>query len=367
MRNIIKFPKTKLNKICKTVSNSSTYASNDNSYSLNNNQRNHKLFLDYTFQENKSKLFENKENLINNSKIKNYYYEIKKTFLLNIDLILYFYTNKQNEKESNKDENNKKELDIINILNDIKNKESQKKEIKLLIKQKIKNLKIKYENYFTYEKKYQTQINIYNTKLQNNINLLSKKNIYINELKNRFSFVDKYIIKLRFISDGKKGLKQRNKLSKFISSNNKNLIKMKKNSEKIKKLKEEISEIKKDNKLSRRQNRLFKDQNMNIDLIRVYEFYVRVIRTISLKNKILKNSINNLCKTLEFLDLYQIKEFIQYKRTRQKSSYEIEFSDLENNYYEENKNYDKDKNKYCINNISKNFDKFMDFSQIFNI
>ena len=179
--------------------------------------------------------------------------------------------------------------------------------------------------------------------------------------------MDKYIIKLRFISDGKKGLKQRNKLSKFISSNNKNLIKMKKNSEKIKKLKEEISEIKKDNKLSRRQNRLFKDQNMNIDLIRVYEFYVRVIRTISLKNKILKNSINNLCKTLEFLDLYQIKEFIQYKRTRQKSSYEIEFSDLENNYYEENKNYDKDKNKYCINNISKNFDKFMDFSQIFNI
>ena len=184
MRNIIKFPKTKLNKICKTVSNSSTYASNDNSYSLNNNQRNHKLFLDYTFQENKSKLFENKENLINNSKIKNYYYEIKKTFLLNIDLILYFYTNKQNEKESNKDENNKKELDIINILTDIKNKESQKKEIKLLIKQKIKNLKIKYENYFTYEKKYQTQINIYNTKLQNNIKLLSKKNIYINELKN---------------------------------------------------------------------------------------------------------------------------------------------------------------------------------------
>ena len=64
---------------------------------------------------------------------------------------------------------------------------------------------------------------------------------------------------------------------------------------------------------------------------------------------------------MEFLDLNQIKNFTEYKRTRQKSSYEIEFSDLENNYYEENinRNY-KDKKE---NNI----DKFMDFSEVLDM
>ena len=67
--------------------------------------------------------------------------------------------------------------------------------------------------------------------------------------------------------------------------------------------------------------------------------------------------MNSLCKTLEFLDLNQIKDFTEYKRTRQKSSYEIEFSDLENNYYEENAN----------NLIEKRGDNLMDFSKVLNI
>ena len=100
----------------------------------------------------------------------------------------------------------------------------------------------------------------------------------------------------------------------------------------------EILELKKNNKLSRRQNRFFKEKTPNINLIRVVEFYIRIIRDNSLKNKYLKQSINSLCKILEFLDLNQIKDFIEYKRNRHKSTYEIEFSDLENNYYEENIN-----------------------------
>ena len=60
---------------------------------------------------------------------------------------------------------------------------------------------------------------------------------------------------------------------------------------------------------------------------------------------------------MEFLDLNQIKDFIEYKRNRQKSSYEIEFSDLEKNYYEEN-----------INNIIKNRGiNLMDFSKVLKL
>ena len=170
--------------------------------------------------------------------------------------------------------------------------------------------------------------------------------------------MDIYINKLRFINEGRKGLKhKRNKLTKFIEKNSKNNIKIKEENNIIKKIKTEISELKKDNKLSKRQNRLIKEKIPNINLIRVVEFYIRIIRDISLKNKYLKQSINSLCKTLEFLDLNQIKDFIEYKRNRQKSSYEIEFSDLEKNYYEEN-----------INNIIKNRGiNLMDFSKFLKL
>ena len=357
-QNIIK---EKFKESTKNISNVSTFDSNCYSLYFKKN-KNQKLFLDYTFQENKNNLKEKKEN---NLKIKNYYYELKKTFVLNIDLLIYFYKNKGKEENENIKEINN---EILRLLNDIKKKEIIKKEIKLSINQKCNALIKKYDNLSFYHNKFKNQINIYNIKINNKLNQINQMNSYISLLISRFSCVDIYIKKLRFVSEGKKGLKHnRHKLKKCIEQNNKNILKKKAEEINIKKIKAEISELKKDNKLLRRQNKLFKEKNPNINLIRVVEFYIRIIRAISLRNKSLKNSINSLCKTLEFLDLNQIKDFTEYKRTRQKSSYEIEFSDLENNYYEENKNYDKDKNKYCINNISKNFDKFMDFSQIFNI
>ena len=108
-----------------------------------------------------------------------------------------------------------------------------------------------------------------------------------------------------------------------------------------------------------------KSKKPNINLIRVVEFYLRIIRNLSMRNKSLKNSINSLCKTLEFLDLKQIKDFTEYKRSRQKSSYEIEFSDLENNYYEENKcdNLANNNMQEIVNNLN----NFIDFSKVLNI
>ena len=67
-------------------------------------------------------------------------------------------------------------------------------------------------------------------------------------------------------------------------------------------------------------NKLYKADKPDINLIRVVEFYLRIIRNISFRNKNLKNCINSLSKTLEFLDLDPIVNFYECKRNRQKSS-----------------------------------------------
>ena len=241
-----------------------------------------------------------------------------------------------------------------------------KNEIKLSIKQKCNVLITKYDNLYSEQKKLNNQINIYNIKINNNSSQINQKNLYISMLEERFSYIDIYINKLRFVSEGRKGLKHsRHKLKKCIEKNNKNLLRKRNNNNDIKKIKANISELKKDNKLLKKQSRLMKSKKPNINLIRVVEFYLRIIRNLSMRNKSLKNSINSLCKTLEFLDLKQIKDFTEYKRTRQKSSYEIEFSDLENNYYEENKcdNLANNNMQEIVNNLN----NFIDFSKVLNI
>ena len=369
-RNTLNFAKKNLinengKESSKNESNISTYDSNNYSLFYKNKKRS-KLFLDYTFQENKIKLKigKNKENLIDNAKVKTYYYELKKTFTINLDLLLYYYNNKSDseEKEKNKEENN----EILKLLNNIKKKIVMKNEIKLSIKQKCNVLITKYDNLYSEQKKLNNQINIYNIKINNNLSQINQKNLYISMLEERFSYIDIYINKLRFVSEGRKGLKHsRHKLKKCIEKNNKNLLKKRNNNNDIKKIKANISELKKDNKLLKKQSRLMKSKKPNINLIRVVEFYIRIIRNLSMRNKSLKNSINSLCKTLEFLDLKQIKDFTEYKRTRQKSSYEIEFSDLENNYYEENKcdNLANNNMQEIVNNLN----NFIDFSKVLNI
>ena len=369
-RNTLNFAKKNLinengKESSKNESNISTYDSNNYSIFYKNKKRS-KLFLDYTFQENKIKLQigKNKENLIDNAKVKTYYYELKKTFTINLDLLLYYYNNKSDseEKEKNKEENN----EILKLLNNIKKKIVMKNEIKLSIKQKCNVLITKYDNLYSEQKKLNNQINIYNIKINNNLSQINQKNLYISMLEERFSYIDIYINKLRFVSEGRKGLKHsRHKLKKCIEKNNKNLLRKKDNNNDIKKIKANISELKKDNKLLKKQSRLMKSKKPNINLIRVVEFYIRIIRNLSMRNKSLKNSINSLCKTLEFLDLKQIKDFTEYKRTRQKSSYEIEFSDLENNYYEENKcdNLANNNMQEIVNNLN----NFIDFSKVLNI
>ena len=308
------------------------------------------LFLDYAFKGNKKKLYIN-DNHINLIKAEKYSYELEQTFKLNIDALLAYYNNSNNIENNNNNINNNKE--ILLLLSNIREKEKYKREGKIQLKKKCNELISKNDYVNNYHKKINNQLNQYNIKIENKIKEIKESNNYISYIKKKFYGVEKYINKLRFNSEGKRGIEKKNKLKRFIRSNNKYLLNISNYNKNIKKLKENISEIKKDNKLLRSQNKLYKWDKPDINLIRVVEFYIRIIRNISLKNKILKNSIYSLSKTLDFLDLNLISNFNEYKRNRQKSSYEIEFSDLENN---------NDENK-IINNYHKS-KTFMDFNKI---
>ena len=354
--------KINIKEISKTDSISSTFYSNNYSYT----DYKQSLFLDYTFKGNKNKLY-NEKNSVNLTKAKNYSFELEQTFKLNIDLLLSYYTNTNTNKTdkfityNSTNTNNDKLInynkEIILLLNKIKNKEALKTETKNSLKQKVNELLSKNDYLNTFHIKLDNQLNLYNIKVENKIKEIEQNNNYILELKERFLGVDKYIKKIRFNSEGRKGIQKKNLLKKFLNTNNKYNLKIANYLKDIKNIKYNISQLKKDNKLERSKYKLLKADKPDINLIRVVEFYLGIIRNLSLKNKILKNSIKSLSQTLEFLDLNPITNFVEYKRNRQKSSYEIEFSDLDDNNFEKFK-----KNNTKIGKIT----NFMDFNNILN-
>lgn len=331
----------------KTDSTSSTYYTNNFCYT----DYNQSLFLDYAFKGKRNKLYHNKN--INFLKAKNYNYELEQTFNINLDLLISYYNKENNEDKKKEDIKN----EIGSLLINIRDKVKQKKESLQFIKQKCNQLISKNDCANSFHKRLDLQINQYNTKLQNKLNEIEQSNNYISKIKKRFLGVEKYINKKRFNSEGKILTQKKSKLKKFIHTNNKYIYKIYNLLLDIKKIKENISEIKKDNKLSRFQNKLYKADKPNINLIRVVEFYIRIIRKAALRKKHLQNSINSLSKTLEFLDLNKIVNFNEFKRNRQRSSYEIEFSNLEDNDCDDNEN---------INHKTKNIKMFMDFNKVLN-
>lgn len=342
---INKVSKLNIKETCKTDSISSTFYSNNYSYT----DYDPSLFLDYTFKGNKHKLYD-ENNIVNIPKANNYSYELEQTFTLNLEILLSYF----NQLNSKNIDNLKKNEEIILLLNNIKKKVKLKNEIKNEIKKKVNELITQNDCINVFHKKLDNQISQYKIKIENKIKKIGQSNNYIIELKEQFLNVEKYIKKIRFNSEGKKGLNKKNKLKNFINSSNKYTLKISNYIKDIKKLKSKISELKKENKMERYWNKLYKADKPDINLIRVVEFYLRIIRNISFRNKNLKNCINSLTKTLEFLDLNPIINFYECKRNRQKSSYEIEFSDLDENNHEKNKN---------INIYER---QFMDFNKILN-
>lgn len=359
-----------------SLPNTSSKLKPDNQYSksISNTDYNLRSYLDYTFKNNRNNISSNK--IMNLKKLNNYNFELQQTLKLNIEILLTFISS-NNITNDKKQEDNKKE-EIVKLITDIQNKRKliidKKKEINQNANELIKKNDIQNKIH----KKIHMQNQKYISKIDREEQYMKQCKIFIDTIQNNFNCVSKYINNLLFVNYGKKANlpNKNNFLEIFIKSNDKYHKDVSKLTIEITKIKENIEYIKKDNKLYKSKKKLYKDKKPDLDLIRVTEFYARVIRSISGRIRIFKNSINNLYQTLSFLDLDSIANFNKYRmgKTRQKSYFEIEFSklDIEDDDLDEEidingqKNENESEEDNRIKCLSDKLEEFMDFDKVLN-
>ena len=160
------------------------------------------------------------------------------------------------------------------------------------------------------KKKFSENDEIYQNKYNEENDVLKQKNEYIKILNKRFKDVQTYIsiIEVRTHQQNP----NRPSITKFIKDNINYHKEQKMLDVDIQKLKEQISEIKKENQIYKEESLLYRNKNTNLELIRVVEFYRRIIRSLQTKIKILKNAFDNMTKTLNYLNLGDSKKFLFY-------------------------------------------------------
>lgn len=368
------------NVYLKSLPNTSPKLKPDSLYSKSvaHTDVNLRSYIDYTFKSNRNYFSFNKK--LRLQKLNNYKFELQQTLELNIEILFNFVSAnnnlKENKTDSNKKEDKEKE-ELIKLVTSIKNKRNLKMDIERKIKKNVNELIKKNDSQNKAHKKIFIQNQKYNNKIQKEMQYIQYCKIYINTIQDNFNSVSKYINYLRFVNNGKKANLQNNTnfLEKFIKSNDKFHKDAKHKEDEIANIKENITYITKDNKLYKSEKKLCKDKKPDLNLIRVTEFYTRIIRSASERVRILKNSINNLYKTLNFLDLGSIANFNKYStgKSRQKSFYEIEFSKLDlekdDDLDEEiDVNIQKEENEEDsrVKCLTDKLGKFMDFDAVLN-
>lgn len=257
---------------------------------------NRESFLDYTFLSHRDLICNKKTK--DPKKIRDYNYDLEKTLEINLDLLSKI--DFPIKEPSMNDE-------LRKMINNIKEKNEKRRDKINKIKQQ-KNLMVnKKQAIEEMNKKFDENNEIYENKFNEESKVLKEKKNYISIINQRFKDVQTYISKLELMT---KNLKPRPIMSEFIKENN-NFNKEKKMlSLDIKKLTEQVSEIKKENQIYKEESALYRNKNTNKELIRVVEFYRRIIRALQTKIKILKNAFENMTKTLNYLNLGDSKFFL---------------------------------------------------------
>ena len=185
---------------------------------------------------------------------------------------------------------------------------------------------------------------------ENEIKLRKK---FIKLLSNNFKDVQNYIDNLRIKEGHAEDLEKKITIQKFIKFNNyyKKEIKLLKSD--ILKLNKEIDEIKKTNQLYKEETKIDRTKNKNKDLIRVMEFYRRIILAFQTKIRVLRNAIDNMTKTLNYLNLGDIVHFQLSKEELSTTHFEINFDDLN----------EKENEKF---NLTERANALMNFNYILN-
>ena len=228
-------------------------------------------FLDYTFLSHRELIYGKKTK--DPKKIRDYNFDLEKTLELNLDIL---------DKMDFKISNPQQAKEIKNLIEKIKANNAKR----IATKQKIKEQK----------------------------NIIVNKKQVLEEMKKKFSENDE--IYQNKYNEENDVLKQKNpnrpSITKFIKDNINYHKEQKMLDVDIQKLKEQISEIKKENQIYKEESLLYRNKNTNRELIRVVEFYRRIIRSLQTKIKILKNAFDNMTKTLNYLNLGDSKKFLFY-------------------------------------------------------
>ena len=256
-------------------------------------------FLDYTFLSHRELIYGKKTK--DPKKIRDYNFDLEKTLELNLDIL---------DKMDFKISNPQQAKEIKNLIEKIKAKKAKRMSTKQKIKEQKNIIVNKKQVLEEMKKKFSENDEIYQNKYNEENDVLKQKNEYIKILNKRFKDVQTYIsiIEVRTHQQNP----NRPSITKFIKDNINYHKEQKMLDVDIQKLKEQISEIKKENQIYKEESLLYRNKNTNRELIRVVEFYRRIIRSLQTKIKILKNAFDNMTKTLNYLNLGDSKKFLFY-------------------------------------------------------
>ena len=256
-------------------------------------------FLDYTFLSHRELIYGKKTK--DPKKIRDYNFDLEKTLELNLDIL---------DKMDFKISNPQQAKEIKNLIEKIKANNAKRIATKQKIKEQKNIIVNKKQVLEEMKKKFSENDEIYQNKYNEENDVLKQKNEYIKILNKRFKDVQTYIsiIEVRTHQQNP----NRPSVTKFIKDNINYHKEQKMLDVDIQKLKEQISEIKKENQIYKEESLLYRNKNTNRELIRVVEFYRRIIRSLQTKIKILKNAFDNMTKTLNYLNLGDSKKFLFY-------------------------------------------------------
>ncbi len=225
-----------------------------------------------------------------------------------------------------KEKENEKE--IKELIKKIKAKTQSRSNLNKQIKSKKNDLVNKKQAYeMLIAQKEETKLN-FKIQYEDTENELKVRKKYIKLLSNNFKDVQNYIDTLRIKEGLAKELGTKITIQKFIKFNNHYNKEIKLLNSDIKKLNNEIIEIKKTNQLYKEETKIDRTKSKNKDLIRVMEFYRRIILSLQTKIKVLRNSFENMTKTLNYLNLGDIVHFQLSKKELSTTHFEINFDDL---------------------------------------
>ena len=247
-------------------------------------------YLDYTFLSHRELIYTKRTK--DPKKIKEYNYDLEQTLNLNLDLLSKMPLMLTDETQLH---------DIQELISKIQNNNSKRIELKHKIKETKNSIVNRKQAFHEQELKAEELDSRLHKAVVDSNKLIEQKQQYLNYLFKAFKDVQMYIDKLEIKE--KNISVQRPQLVQFVKENtlwhqNVNTLE-----DDIKKLYEQIKEVKKENQIYKEESQLYRQKNPNKDLIRVVEFYRRIIRALQTKIKILKNAFDNMTKTLDYLNL----------------------------------------------------------------